>query len=407
MSTEVNDFSFLSKMQPYDGDESISFSCIDIDGEIAALQNEMGAMVTEGINWDKWDYAVAFLLGIMEVAADFMFSDHNQPNSIANQMSDKKTPLGKAFHDIHKHKLIHKGHPLDYQGEGFKGGDHRAKTFGHDLLQFPRALNMLMKGEFSDSIYQNGAYQLVQTTLNQFGKEYAKLGFNEALIAYFTHMTADFFSNKGLPIPGFSLLTHFPNEKIIDFANDLSANGLNLRNLVMQGIPVLTVELVSWIYTSLRYRDSGYSKEQIASKKNTMLFLSHGIATAVNIGKVVVNATITKDFAKSLTSLNFPLVLRTVKLAWKHIKTQVNYTNKQIEKVYTSTLIAQLEAEKTLIILGDCLYYTMNIDRLIAKQKVQFDTINNRRIFQQQAISSELQQLMDELKRTNGDSNDE
>lgn len=395
------DFNYLANITPLNDDERCELSCIDLENELQALQTDMASTDVEGIKFDKWDYIVAFTLGLLEVAGDFLLSDHNQKNSLANQMQDKNNPLGQAFESIHK-KLDHSGQPMDYQGKGFGGGDHRGRTFCHDLLMFPLSLYMLSKGQFIDGVYDNGAYKIVQTALNQYDNAYTTMGFGESLIAYFTHMIADFFSTKSLPIPGFSLLTHFPNRDIRKFANDLYADGLNLRNLVMQGIPVATVELITWIYTALRYKDSTYSKEQIKAKKETMLLLTHGIATAVNVGKVIIQVVVTKD-AKALTSLNLPMVIRTINLVWKSIKRELQYTNNRTALVYSSAMKNQLETEKTLILLDNCIYYTAQIDRLIADMKTEFDNTNERRIHQIAEDTDDLKSLLDELKSINGE----
>lgn len=403
------DFSYLSDIVPYDGDKRDGLSTIDIDAEIEALSLDMAKLDTSSIKFDKWDYIVAFALGLLEVAGDFMFSDHNVKNSIANQMQDKNTPLGEAFEKIHK-LLDHEGQPMDYQGIGFAGDNHRGNTFCHDLLMFPLSIYMLTKGKFIDGVYRGGTYEVVTTALNQYGKEYASLNFGESLIAYFTHMIADFFSTKSLPIPGFSILTHSPNREIRLLAKRLYANGLNLRNLVMQGIPVATVELITWIYTELRHKDSEYTKEQVIAKKDTMLLLSHGIATAVNAGKVIINVLIAPTAAKkvkALTSINLPMVIRTVTLVWSAVSREIKKNNDRKALIYSSVLKTELEIEKTLILLEECVYYTSEISRLIVEAKQEFDETNERRIDTLNSENAELRSLLEELKTTNGDDNDE
>lgn len=405
IDTTKLDFSYLSKITPREGDERCSLSCISIEQEIQELQDDMASIVTEGIKFDKWDYIVAFTLALLEVAGDFLLSDHNQKNSLANQMSDKSTPIGKAFEEIHQ-KLDHAGQPMDYQGTGFGGGNHRGRTFCHDLLMFPLALYMLSKGLFIDGKYEEGAYNVVKTATNQFGNDYASMEFGESLLAYFTHMIADFFSTKSLPIPGFSLLTHCPHEEIRQFACDLYADGLNLRNLVMQGVPVATVEMITWIYTALRYGGSEYSKEQVKAKRETMLLLSHGIATAVNIGKVIIQIAVTKD-SKALTSINLPMVIRTTKLVWKSIKRSIEYKHNKIEKIYSGTMVTMLQTEKTLILLENCLYYTMEIDRVIAEMKAEYDRKNQQRVEQLEEEVFDLRDLVAKLKGVNGEEESE
>lgn len=126
------DFNYLANITPHNDDERCELSCIDLENELQALQTDMASTDVEGIKFDKWDYIVAFTLGLLEVAGDFLLSDHNQKNSLANQMQDKNNPLGQAFESIHK-KLDHSGQPMDYQGKGFGGGDHRGRTFCHDF----------------------------------------------------------------------------------------------------------------------------------------------------------------------------------------------------------------------------------------------------------------------------------
>lgn len=402
------DYTYLSEIVPYDGDKRDELSTIDIDAEIEALSLDIAKLGTSSIKLDKWDYIVAFALGLLEVASDFMFSDHNVKNSIANQMQDKNTPLGEAFEKIHK-LLDHEGQPMDYQGTGFGGGNHRGNTFCHDLLMFPLSLYMLTKGEFIDGTYHKNAFEWVKTALNQNGKEYASLNFGESLIAYFTHMIADFFSTKSLPIPGFSLLTHMPNREIRLFAKRLYSNGFNLRNLVMQGVPVLVVELITWIYTELRHKDSEYTKEQVSAKKDTMLLLSHGIATAVNAGKVIINVLVSPTAAKkvkALTSINLPMVIRTVTLVWSAVSREIKKNNDRKALIYSSVLKTELEMEKTLILLEECVYYTSEIRRLIAERKQAFDETNERRIDTLNSENAELRSLLEEIKTVNGGDNE-
>lgn len=388
------DYSYLKNIKLRTGDELYAIEELDTESEIQKLQEEISALDTSIIPFDKWDFVLAFALGLLEVASDFMFSDHNQKNSVAYQMSDPNTNLGKAFGDIHK-IINHTGQPLDYQGVNFAGGDHRGKTFAHDVLMLPLAIYMLCSGNFVDGYYEKGHLKRIITSLNQYGNGYSSLSLDEAITAYFLHMLADFFSAKSLPIPGFSILTHFPNESIRGFACDLYKDGLNMCNLAMQGIPVATVESLMWIYTELRCKDSDYSKEQIKNKKEKLLLLSHSIAMAVNIGKVV--------FTKEITSLNLPMAVRTVYLVWKEVKREIEYNHNLTEKVMISTIKNQLEVGKTLILLDDAIYYTRQIDELILNMQKEFEENNDKRRKSLQNLFSELDHMMSDLKRLNSE----
>ena len=189
------------------------------------------------------------------------------------------------------------------------------------------------------------------------------------------------------------MLTHFPNRDIRKFANDLYRDGLNLRNLAMQGVPVATAELIIWMYNSLRYRSSTYSKEAIKNKKEKLLLISHGIALAVNIGKVIIT--------ENPTSLNLVMIMRVIKLVWNIIKHEVETNNRAIEKVSLSTLKNQLETMDTLILLDQSIYYTREIDRVIAEMKSEFDETNQIRNERLNDGFSQLDDMMAELMELN------
>ena len=385
-------FEYLKNLEPKSDDGQRDLLTLDIDQEIEKLQEEMDSIEITEIPFDKWDYIMAFSLGVLEVAGDFLVGDHNHENSLAYQMSDPNTKLGAAFKEIHE-KMDHAGQPLDYQGKGFGGGDHRGRTFAHDMLMFPLTMYMLHRGKFIDVYYEDGIRQIVNTCLNQFGNNYKELSYSETIIAYFTHMLADFFSAKSLPIPGFSLLTHFPEREVRQFANDLYKDGLNMRNLLLQGIPVATVELLMWIWFALRYKDSEYSKEQIKSKRELLLLLSHSIATTVNVNKVIIT--------REITTLNLPMVIRTVQLSWKAIEHEAQVEQYAIEKVTLANVKNQLETVKTLVLLEDALFYTNQIDEMILGMKGSTDKRNAERRENNQRAYSEMEELLAEIKALN------
>jgi len=152
-------------------------------------------------------------------------------------------------------------------------------------------------------------------------------------------------------------------------------------------------ELFIWMYNSLRYRNSTYSKEAIKNKKEKLLLISHGIALSVNAGKVIIT--------KNPTSLNLVMVVRVVKLVWNLIKHELDTTNKAIEKVSLSTLKNQLETMDTLILLDESIYYTREIDRVIANMKSEFDKTNQIRNDRLNEEYNQLDKMMTELMELN------
>lgn len=347
----------LEDIKPYDGDLKFMVDGLSADDYIQKLTDEMNQISFDTIPLDKWDIIVTFSLALMEVAGDFFICDPKNPKSLAHTLSDKNSKLGSFMDSIH-HKLDHSGQPLDYQGPKFGGGDHRVRTFAHDLLMFPFAIYMLMNGKFIDGYYENSLFQTVVSSANQFGTPYESMSFLDSIVGYATHMAADFFSAAGLPIPGYSLLTHAPNREIRKFANDLYHDGLNLRNLLLQGVPVALTELGMWIYMGLRYNGTSYSKEMIQHKRNKLLLIAHGIATAVNVGKVIIT--------QNPVSLNLIMIIRTFHLVWKVLSEELSLTNKAVTKEAMEIVKNRVETMQTLILLDKTMYMTEQYDRLIS-----------------------------------------
>jgi hypothetical protein len=146
------------------------------------------------------------------------------------------------------------------------------------------------------------------------------------------------------------------------------SNGFNLRHMVVQGIPVLTTEILIRLYNSIKYwENTEFSKEMIKHKQNKMLLISHTCATAVNIGKVIIT--------KNPTLLNLPMILRVIKLALDVISEEINITQKAIVKVNMGVLKNKLELKKTLILLDKTVYYTSEINRLIINSEDEYNQI--------------------------------
>ena len=375
------------------GSEILKEEIIDVEEELLDLEREIADLDKGEIPFDKWDFSLAFALGVLEVAGDFLLSDHNQTNSVAMQMSDGNTPLGKAFQSVHG-RLKHSGHPIDWSSNDFDNGLHRGSTWGHDLLMFVAAIHSLKTGQFNDGYFVGNIYHKVtETAHHATGATYATMQTGEAIIAYFTHMAADFFSKTSLPIPGFSLLTHFPQEEIRNFAKQLYADGLNLRNLLMQGAPVAAVEFGAWLYTALRYSKEEYTKEQAKNKREKLLLLSHGVATAVNIGKVVIT--------KEITSLNLPMIIRTVSLVFRVLKKDFAKTGAVYKKVELSTLKNRFEGIKTLILAEKCVEYSQEQKKEILALQADFEQTNQERVKKKNGAKQALLADLEQLKKKN------
>lgn len=348
---------------------------LSIDEYIDKLNKEMAAINFDTIPFDKWDCIVAFGVSLIEIGLDFFVGDPAFKYSLAN----KNGPFVNWMKQFHKHSP---NSPLDWQGDGLLGnkGEHRAMTFGHDSLPIARllygskvnesdstavkntkkiyngallardiigcgvAVYSIKSGQFIDCIYtKEGAYKWVISSVNQNGLPYESCNGFVAIFKYVTHLLADFCSSASLPIPGFSVLTHWPDRDVEAFALKLYRNGMNMRTLALQSVAVLFTEMVMRIYVHMRYKDSAYTEEQIAHKLNKLLLISHGITAAVNIGKVIIT--------KNPASLNLALLVRTCYLIWKVVEEETRLTNLAIEKLEMGVMRNRLESMRTLILL--------------------------------------------------------
>ena len=382
------DFSFLNTIKPYENDTKEVLDIKQLDNEISKLSDEINKIDIKSVPFDKWDFIVVFAVALIEIGADFILG--NPQKGLSKTLSDKNSKLGEFFNKIHE-TLDHSKQPLDYQGYKFGGGDHRGRTFGHDLLMFPLAIYMLCKGKFIDGYFEDGAFQWVISNFNQFGTKYDGLRLDQAIIAYIIHMFADFFSTKSLPVPGMGILAHFSNRDIRKLAADMYSNGFNLRHTIVQGIPVLTAEILIRIFVSIKYwNNTEYTKNMINNKQNKMLLISHTCATAINIGKVIAT--------KNPTLINLPMILRVIKLAWDVISDEINITHNAIIKVNMGTLKNKLELKKTLILLDKTVYYASEMNRLISISKYEYNNIKQSNQFMEKKLLKEYNAKLKEYK---------
>lgn len=393
------DFTILESIKPYEGDYSEKINEQLIEQELFELCREIDSIDIRSIPFDKWDIIIVFSLAILEVSADFLLGDPKKGPS--KEMSDKNSGLGKYFNSIHE-DLDHTNNPLDFQGKisfeesakiSFGGGDHRARTFGHDLFMFPFAIYQLCKGEFIDGGYRDKVFQIVTSTLNAKGNPYVGLPFDQAIVSYVIHMVADFFSTKSLPIPGFGILAHLPDRDIRKMAADMYSDGFNLRHMIVQSFTLLPAEILTRCYVHIRFWNSIYTNENKSAKIDKMLLMTHSIATAVNIGKVIIT--------KNPSSINLPMILRVFSLCWKVIKDDASLNHRSVVKANLSVIKNKLEVAQTLILLDKTVYYTSEINRIISRSMHQYDTNRLEIINQEDDEIQQFHHMLDELKRLN------
>lgn len=349
---KADEFDRLVNAKRFTSDLAFSLNGLSADEYIAKITDEIKEIDLDPVPIDKWDMVVTFLLATLESAGDFFIGDPGFKISLAN----KNGPFCKWLDKFHQHQA---GSPMDYQGEGFGGGAHRAKTFAHDILCFALAIYSISSGKFIDcSFMKDGRYKWIVESVNQNGNPYDSCSVFVAIVRYLVHMLADFCSSASLPIPGFSLLTHFPDRDVEAFAMKLYRNGMNLRTMAMQGVPVAMTELLMSLYVWMRSQggEGKFSETAWEHKKHKLLLISHGITTAVNVGKVVI--------AHAPWRLNLVVIARTFQLTWKVVGEATQITNNHILKLDEQILRARIESSQTLVLLDGLLYETDNLNQL-------------------------------------------
>jgi|GEM_PF-2421323 len=338
---------YITRFARYDQHRIGPINSSNIEADIAQLSQEMNELNLERLSFDKWDYITVFTIGLLEAVVDLFVGNPNE--GLSKTLSSKDSSAGKWLQDLHE-KWDHSGQPLDYQGPHFGGGDHRARTFGHDLLAFPLSLYMLYKGEFIDGYYEAGNFDWVFSALNQKGTAYAAIPLDQAVMCYIVHMAADFFSAKSLPVPGFGLLAHLPDRDIRKAVADMYSEGFNLRHTMVQGIPVVTAEALIRIYAWLRSRNTEASAEAKRFKRDRLLLLTHTVATMLNIGKVAIT--------QNPVTINLPMIIRVMVLAWKVAKEESSLSHRAITKANLAVLRSKCQMLQTFLLLDQANFYS-------------------------------------------------
>lgn len=286
--------------------DDLDYNDLVSEEELEQIVKELNSVLPHEEKWTKADFIVVFIAATIGGVVDFILSNRN--NNATGQQSKFSEWLNNTFHEG-KHAT---NAPSDYQGEGFGGGYHRELSKGHDIARFAEGIKMFKNGTFEGVRYIDGVAHTVVMTANQYGNPYAQLTMIEAILGYVQHMFADLFSKVSLPFPGYSFLAESTNRDVRKFVADMYHNGFNCKNIIIQSVSTIAIEVVIRIYFSIMSVKKYYDKCEVTEdysnidslkrfikpggkeKLHEMLLVAHAIVTAVNVGKVV----ITKNFAE-------------------------------------------------------------------------------------------------------------
>lgn len=178
--------------------------------------------------------------------------------------------------------------------EGLNPHTHRFQSLGHDpILGFLFGVVDIMKGTFS-AIDSNGQW-IVQAN-NMHGT--AGMHLFDAIARQFGHLLSDVATTRGLPAPFMPLVQflqvgEFTSKGLTvgDVSVKMYTHNYDFRHFLAMGIPVGMIEvMVRMGYFAKRQHETGDLAQSAPfgnkPKLRSMLLIAHGVATAVNMGKV-------------------------------------------------------------------------------------------------------------------------
>lgn len=278
--------------------DNLSYHNLVTEEELKCITDNLNRPLEKKLKWRKNDFIAIFIAASIGSLVDIILSDRK------NKFTGEGSQFSEWLNQFHQHDG---GGPIDYQGVNFGGGFHRGLSKGHDILRFVEAIIMFKTGRFEGIRYVDGVAHKVVSNVNQYGTAYEQLSSIESIVKYAQHMFADLFSTVSLPFPGSSFLVECSSRELRTFAATMYKQGFNLKNIAIQSLSTIIVEIIIRIYFGIdevkRYKDNIEIKEDYSNfeaigkflkptgkeKMYEMLLLAHTIVTAVNVGKVIIN----------------------------------------------------------------------------------------------------------------------
>lgn len=326
--------------------ENLSYQDLVSEQELQEIIDELNKALPRKEKWVKADFIVVFIASMIGVLADLILGKRDNALTGSDPRKHFESKVSAWLNQFHKHEG---GGPIDYQGAGFGGGFHRELSKGHDILRFVEGIMMFKNGQFEGIRYVNGQAIKVITSVNQYGNPYEQLALIEAITRYSKHMFADLFSTCSLPFPGSSFLTECSNRELRVFAADMYKNGFNCKNIIMQSLSTIIIEIIIRTFYSIQAvknmkQDieleedySNYDKVKMflnptsKEKLNEMLLVSHAIVTAFNVGKIIVK--------KSPWEINVTEIIAVVRYGFKVLKANERRNSEYAKLIRNSELI--------------------------------------------------------------------
>lgn len=326
--------------------ENLAYQDLVSEEELQEIITELNKALPRKEKWVKADFIVVFIASTIGSLSDLILGKRDNVLTGADPRKHFESKVSEWLNQFHQHES---GGPIDYQGAGFGGGFHRELSKGHDILRFIEGIMMFKNGRFEGIRYVNGEAIKVVTSVNQYGNPYEQLALIEAITRYSRHMFADLFSTCSLPFPGSSFLVECDNRQLRIFAADMYKNGFNCKNIIMQSLSTIIIEIIIRIFYSIQAVQnmkqdfeleedySNYDKIKMflnpisKEKLNEMLLVSHAIVTAFNVGKIIIK--------KSPWEINVTEIISVVRYGVKVLKENKRRNSEYVKLLRNSELI--------------------------------------------------------------------
>ena len=297
--------------------ESVSFEDILSPNEIRAVEEQLK-------NWrfefnrlnslDSLDWCISGISGLLAAMVDvFLIQMPKHPGFLGGQGSeggplsnwirdkvnasispDKVKEMEKEFWVTYDPSTSEK---LSVKIEGLGPGTHRFQSLGHDpILGFIFGVKDIFCGTFT-AISKDGKLISQQVCSPEMG-----LSLFEAVSRVFGHLLSDVTTQRGLPIPLMPLLEFLQvgsfgkkDYPIGEVARAMYRSGYDFRHFLSMSVSPMLIEVIVRLLYGIKRRYEGNDwidcvpLDIVGHRKpklQTMLFVSHLIATAANAGKV-------------------------------------------------------------------------------------------------------------------------
>lgn len=289
---------------------------------------------------DKYDVSISAVAGILGAAVDILLVGIPQRGNAgleAGPLSDYvRAYFDKIFPEDEMQKLANSKVskvPFDAQDnrnttirvEGLSAYYHRLLQLGHDpVLGFVFGVSDILSGRMT-TIDKNG--KIVSQIMENYADR-TETDIFAAIAKQIIHFKSDITTSMGLPAPLMSLFNLLQlgsigeyEQTIAEIVQGMYYEGYDFIHFCAMSIPTMIIEVVIRLgYAFKRIKEGHSIKESIPFSLNrekhpkleTMLFIGHSSATAINAGKVA--------FTKNPLDINYPQWLAFAKYSYSQLK---------------------------------------------------------------------------------------